>query len=239
MQVELFSFPPLRDFPNASPFCAKLEIYLHMADVDFTVTRIKGSRGSPTGKVPFVKLDGQIMADSGEVITALEARLDKPVDADLTPGQRAESLAMQRLLEEHLYWVIVYSRWLDPTGWHGWRQLMSEDFGAPHLLLTILGPLLRRRVRSHLNGHGLGRHSAGRIWAMGGADVTALADWLGEREWAFGDRPHSLDACLAAFTGAVVRMPWDYPLKSEFKLHPKLLAHSERVLSRYYPAAVD
>jgi glutathione S-transferase len=235
MKIELFSFPPLPDLPNLSPFCMKLETYLRMSGVDFSTQLVKSGSRSPTGKIPYIRLDGEIIADSGLVIRELETRLPNPVDAELTPQQRGESVAIQRMLEEHLYWVVVYSRWEDDQAWPAFRDMVSGSFGAPAFALSLFRPLLRRRVRGYMNGHGIGRHAPETIWALGAEDTDALAGWLGNREWAFGTRPHVLDACISAFTASVVRMPWEYPLKDAFMRHPNLTAHLERMLNAFYP----
>lgn len=221
--------------PNLSPFCMKLETYLRMRGQEVSIERVRGGGKSPTGKIPYIKLDGEVIADSGLIVSELERRLPNPVDADLSATQLAESVALQRMLEEHLYWVIVYSRWQDPEAWTAFKNMVSGNFGAPALLLDIFRPLLRRRVRNHMHGHGIGRHSADKLWSLGTDDAIALADWLADREWAFGERPHVLDACISAFTASVICMPWDYPLKSTFLSRPNLGAHLDRTMQAFYP----
>ncbi len=241
MQIELFVFPKLPNLPNASPFCMKLEAYLRMAGLEYQVTHVHDGRRSGTGtnKIPYIKIDGESYSDSGLIIERLEQQLTNPIDGNLTPKQRAESLSIQRLLEEHLYFIIVYSRILDPQGWLGWSKLANEHMGVPKLLLNLAKPLLRMQVKKHLHGQGIGRHKAETIWMLGNADVVAVSDWLDNGPYAFGTNPHVIDSCLAAFTAGVVRMPWEYPLKQAFLRHPNLIAHSERFMNEFFPEYSD
>ena len=77
------------------------------------------------------------MADSTLIIEHLKATYGDPLDAWLSAEQRAVALAFQRLLEENLYWAVLYSRWMEPQGW-----AMTKDafFGTLPLPLRWVGP---------------------------------------------------------------------------------------------------
>lgn len=239
MSVTLYKFGPVMGLPDPSPFCFKLETYLRMAKIEYSVASDKRKK-APTGKRPFiVDENGKVMADSGLIIAELEARNGNPVDGKLTLSERAESLAFQRLMEEHLYWAIVYFRWIDPTGIKNWTPYLKDVLGLPGFAVTLLKPLAQRIVRKQLAGHGLGRHSPDVIQGLAIADIGALAHWLGQREWGFGDQPTIFDATLAACIGEVVSQTWDNPVTVETRKHRNLVSHFERMMTRYYPELGD
>ncbi len=235
MSLTLFQFKPMFGLPNASPFCMKLETYLRLAGLDYNVVHLRNRPRSSTGKAPYVEIDGELMADSGLIIAHLERSHGHPVDGKLTLAQRAEALAFQRLMEEHLYWVAVYMRWADPDTRPQWRPYMQELLGVPVFLAPFVARVAQRQVIKTLRAHGIGRHAPEVIWQMGIADVQALAHWLGGRAWAFDDQPTSLDACIAAFIGNIVRTPWNNPLTAATLKHTSLVAHFERVMARCFP----
>lgn len=235
MSVTLYQFKPLFGLPNPSPFCMKLETYLRMAGLEYTVVTLKRRGQSPTGKAPFVEIGGAVMADSGLIINHLERSHGHPVDGKLTLAERAQSLALQRLMEEHLYWVAVYARWVDPGTRIHWRPFLQELLGLPGILVPLVARLTERRIMQGLRSQGLGRHPPDSIWQMGTADIQALAHWLGNRPWGFGDAPTTFDACLAAFVGNIIRTPWDNPLSAATRKHASLVAHFERMMARYFP----
>ena len=105
---------------------------------------------------------------------------------------------MQRMMEEHLYWAAVYMRWVDPATRPDWLPYMRELLGVPTWLAPLVSRVAARRMAGTLRHHGLGRHSPETIWRLGIADVQALAHWLGQRPWGFGDAPTVVDAVTAA-----------------------------------------
>ncbi len=235
MAATLYKFGPTMGLPDPSPFCFKLETYLRMAGIDYTVSPDRRKK-APTGKRPFiVDEDGKLVADSGLIIAHLEAKHGHPVDGKLTLSERAASLAFQRLIDEHLYWAVVYGRWLDPDGVCHWTPFMKEVLGVPGPVFALIKPLAQRIVRKQLAGHGMGRHTTEALWQLAIDDINALAHWLGQREWGFGDQPTVFDAGLAACVGELVSQPWDNPLVNQARKHRTLVAHFERMMARYYP----
>jgi glutathione S-transferase len=235
MGITLYQFKPMFGLPNPSPFCMKLEIYLRMAGLAHTVVTLKGRPQSFTGKAPYVEIDGKFYADSGLIITHLEQTHGHPVDGKLTLAERATSLALRRLMEEHLYWVAVYMRWADPATRAQWRPYLQELLGLSGFMTSVVAHLSERRVMKTLARQGIGRHSPEVIWQMGIADIQALAHWLGNRPWGFGETPTVFDACLAAFIGNIAATPWDNPLTAAAKKHSNLTAHCVRLLGLYFP----
>lgn len=94
---------------NLSHFCCKTETYLRMAGIKYTI-KATLPLFAPKGKVPYIE-DGDLkLADSRFIVQHLKAKY-KDLDEGLTAAESALSLAMQRLLEEHLFWTTMYSRW--------------------------------------------------------------------------------------------------------------------------------
>ncbi|MDX2144899.1 MAG: glutathione S-transferase family protein [Rhodospirillaceae bacterium] len=235
MSIVLHQFAPMFGLPNPSPFCIKLETYLRMAGLNYTIAVVKGAPKSPTGKAPYIELDGKMLCDSGLIIEHLEKTNGHPVDGKLTLAERAVSLAFQRMMEEHLYWVAGYARWQDPDHPKETAGYVSDVIGLKGLAAKLLLPVIRRAASKTFRGMGMGRHPAATIWKLGIDDVNALGHWLGSRTWCFGDKPTVLDAVLFAFVASIVRTPWDFPLKAATLKHRNLVDHSDRMLTAYFP----
>src|SRR6478672_10962672 len=114
--------PPSRPWntPNLSPFCAKLECYLRMAEIPYKTAAMRIGK-APKGKIPYVVLpDGKEMGDSQLIIEHLERALaaeGKPaLDDGLSPRDRAIGHLTQRALDEAYYFVTLYSRWRTDDG---------------------------------------------------------------------------------------------------------------------------
>jgi len=231
--LELHQFRRAWDIPNPSPFCIKVECFLRMAGIAHRVVEIDMPRAGPKGKAPWI-VDGEVrLGDSTLLIRYLQHSRGIDLDAALSAQQRALSHAVSVMLDEHLYWALVYSRWVDARHW---PALRDQFFGAlPPLLRGVVPPLARRQVRDQLYKHGMGRHGEDEIYALGCADLQALAALLGDGPYLHGDTPTLVDASVFAYVLCIERPPFDSPLKSEVQRHPQLIAHSERMLRTCFP----
>lgn len=235
--ITLNQFPPAFGLPNASPFCMKLELYLCMAQLPYCKRYTLALPRAPKGKLPWIDDDGTVVADSGLIVEYLEQKFGNPLDAGLTRLQRAQALAIARLLEEHLYWTVLYDRWISMPGWKMTREAF---FGALPWPLRVLVPwAARRSVRAELHGHGMGRHTPAQIHAFGVADIDALAALLGEQTYFLGERPTSIDASAAAFLANILMVPLDTPLKAAALGHANLVAYCQRMAHQYFQASSE
>lgn len=234
--ITLFQFDPAFGLPNASTFCMKVETYLRMAGLEYRLAPRANILKAPKGKMPWIEDDGRVVADSGFIIDYLKDRYGDRLDARLTPKEHAIALAFRRLLEENLYWAIVYNRWFTPEGWSLTRSAFFG--GLPPVLRDLIPAVARRGMRKEIWGHGLGRHSPDEICAIGKADITALADFLGDKPYCLGEQPSSLDASAYASLANLLWVPLETPLKAHAQRFPQLDAYCARMKARYYPEGV-
>jgi glutathione S-transferase len=99
---------------NASPFCAKVELFLNYYQIPFKVEAALPMHG-PYKKIPFIEYQGETLGDSEIIIQRLIK--DNKIDPGLSSLQLSQGRAWQQLLEQHLYWVIVYNRWIPEDSW--------------------------------------------------------------------------------------------------------------------------
>jgi len=233
--ITLYQYEPAMGLPNASPFCMKLETWLRMAQLPYVApppTLLDVGR-APKGKMPYIVDGGKTLADSTFIIDYLKATYGDHLDAWLTGEQRAVALAFQRLMEENLYWAVVQTRWMEPMGWTQTRAAFFGSLPAP--LKWIIPSLARRGLRQQLRGHGMGRHSEEEIHAIGRRDITALADFLGDKRFFLGDQPCTLDATAYAFLANLLWVPVESALKLHAQQYPQLQAYCQRMRERYFP----
>ena len=230
--IKLYQFTPAFGLPNASPFCMKLETYLRMAGLPYDAPTNANMMKSPKGKMPYIEDGAKVLGDSGLIIAYLKATYGDPLDAALSSAERAVSLAFQRLLEENLYWAVVYSRWVDENGWQLTKAAFFGSLPAP--LKWIVPSVARRGIKKELWGHGMGRHSREEIYAIGCNDLTALADFLGDKAFFMGAQPTSLDATAYSFLVNILWTPNDSPIKTHALKYPAFEAYCQRMKAKYY-----
>lgn len=233
MTTTLVQFKSGMGVPCPSPFCMKAEILLKMAGVEYDVQIIDDPRKSPKGKLPYIIDDGREIADSALIREHLEKVHGAEFDAGLSAKQKAVSHAMARMAEERLYWVIVYSRWMEDANWPVTAQFWFG--GMPPLMRNLVPMLARRQTRANMQGHGIGRHNADEIYRFGIQDVTALAMQLDDQEYMFGEEPTSLDTIIYPMIANILVSAAPSPLREATQQHDNLVAYAARAQAHWFP----
>ena len=106
--LRLFTFSPAFGLPTAGPFGLKLEACLRMLDVPYERSYEDDNRKGPKRKSPWIE-DGDVRMGDTELILDHVARTqDKELDRDLSEADRARSVVLRRMLEEHYHQVFEY-----------------------------------------------------------------------------------------------------------------------------------
>lgn len=228
-----YHLPGAWGLPSVSPFCLKLDGWLRMAGIEHRSVTAGSPFGGPKGKAPWIEHDGHKIGDSTFIIQYLKERLGVDPNAHLTAEQQAMALAIQRMIDENLYWVMVNDRWNTPENWPILKSTVLGDIPAP--LRLVLAPIARRGVLKQLKGHGMGCHSAEEIAAIGKRDLDALAVILDDKPWFFGDMPSEIDAVAYGQLANIYCVGFSSPMKAVIAGHPNLVAFIDRFRERFYP----
>jgi len=230
--LRLFQFPPNFGVPNPSPFCLKVETWLRMAGMDYQVKTVFDPRKAPKGKLPFIELDGRVIADSEIILRTLKAT-GTDLDAHLDAAGRARGLCITRLCDEHLAPLILYFRWVTDAGWVQTRPAFFGKLPAP--LQLFVPRMIRNQTRKALRSQGLGRHTPEELLLFAREDLQALSDLLGDSAFFGGEQPCSADAAaygvLANIILATLETPIGQMARQEF---PALVAYCERLRSQFW-----
>ncbi|WP_308911934.1 glutathione S-transferase family protein [Pseudokordiimonas caeni] len=230
----LLQFPTAPGAVNLSCFCIKAEILLQMTGANYRIDETEDFMKMPKGKFPVLRAGDKLIPDSEFIRHYLEDTLSKDLDAALTRSERAVAHAFARMIEERLYWVAVYSRWVDPDVWPILKEAVFDD--VPADMRDEVADGVQKEILRDLHGHGLGRHSQAEIYALGARDIAAIADFLGDKQWMMGPGLSSLDAVVISLLGSIMGAGLPSPLIAEIERHPNLAWYVERGLGRFFPA---
>jgi glutathione S-transferase len=227
--LTFYGFGPAFGLPDPSPFVMKSEIHLKMAGVPYTFQRAAPPT-APKGKIPFIQTGAHRVGDS----TFIRAHIEKTTGFDFDKGlytvQRSIAWAIERMLEDHLYFALIQMRWLDDENW---QKGPSHFFdGAP----DGVADAARQRVRDKLDHHGLGRHSDAEIAELGGKSLDALSAFLGDKPYLMGEEPCGADATVCGFTAAVLTPFFTGTLRNRAESHANLIAYRDRMMAQFYPS---
>lgn len=234
--ITLHVFGPAQGIPDPSSFVIKADILLQLSGQPFE-RKIADLRKAPKGKLPVIIDDGEVVPDSTFIRWHLEKKYNIDFDAGLTPEQRAQSWAIEKMGEDHLYWTSVYDRWMVEDHF---RRGPAKFFDkVPALVRPLVLKMVMRSVRANLHGHGMSRHAEADIYRLATRDIDALAALIGDKPYLMGETICAADA----FIGACIIMALaptypDSPLYQAAAKHANLVAYRRRMLERFFPAYV-
>lgn len=230
--IEFHQYPGSWQLPSSSPFCIKVETYMRMAKIPYTTVWENNPNRGPKGKMPFIKDKGKIIADSSFIVEYLQSEYPNNLDEKLAASDRGIMLAFQRLIEESLYWVLLYSRWGDGGGWCEIKKEITP------LLPPLIGGFILRIIRKRLlkQGYyqGTTRHSRDEIYHIAKKDISATANFLGNKPFFLGKKPRSIDASLYGFLITILDSPVPGPLPECTRKHQNLQDYCLRIKKRYW-----
>ena len=87
----------------------------------------------------------------------------------------------------------------------------------------------RERILAGFNGHGMGRRTSEEVFELFKADIDALSDFLGEKEYFLGSKIHSIDASLYSSLRHVTDQPQQWAGTGYTDTKPNLVDYMARV----------
>jgi glutathione S-transferase len=226
--IALYGCGPGFGLPEISPYVTKAEVQLKMAGLDYR--KVKGRPdASPKGQLPFIEDGGELIADSTFIRAHIEGVYGADLDVGLSPMERAQAWALERMIENHLGWCMVHARWI----------LKANFDKGPSHFFDAAPPGVReaawRQVNANVKAVGVGRHSDDEIADLGEKSLDALSKLLGDRLFLMGERPTSVDAIAFAQVAAILTPFFDSPLRRRAERFENLIAYRDRMMDRFYP----
>lgn len=232
--ITLHGFGPHFGLPDPSPFVVKAEVLLQMSGLPYRI--VEGNlRKTPKGKLPFIDDDGTIVPDSTFIRLHLEKKYGIDFDKGLSAAETGAAWAIEKMLDDHLYWLVVIERWMDRTNFDKGPRTFFD--AAPALIRPLVIGMVHRQVKSGLHAHGLGRHSDAERAQLIARSVDGLAAVLGDKPWLMGREPCGADATLFAFVQSGMCPLFDSEVRKRMERHANLTAYRDRGNARWYPDA--
>ncbi len=232
--IALYGFGPAMGLPEISPFVTKVHILLRMAGLQYeTSTNVGGFLKAPKGKLPYIRDGGAVVSDSTFIRLHIEKTYGFDFDRDLSPAEKGTAWALERMCEEHLYWLIMDVRFLDDGNFHAGPAQIFRSFPAP--VRPVIERFARRTMRRTLRLQGLGRHDAGSRLELARRDFFAISDILADKPFLFRDEPRGADASVGAFVIGALAKATVAPLRDAAESRPNLVAYGKRMSQRFFP----
>ena len=229
--ITLCTFGPMFGLPDASPFVTKAEVLLKMSGLPYD-TDSKGFGKAPKGKLPYIRDGGRIVADSTFIRLYLEQQRSD-FDKHLSDRQRGMAWMIEKMCEDHLYWLIVQHRWMNDANFNKGPAHFFDS--VPAALRGIVKRVVRGQLRKTLHGQGTGRHSADELAQLGVRAIDALAAAVADGPYLMGANKCAADATVFAFMLGTLCPLFDSPLRAAAERHANLVGYVERMTREFYP----
>jgi glutathione S-transferase len=230
--IKLFQFPRMFGIPNLSPFCCKLETWLRIAGIPYEVVDTSDPRKGPKGKLPFIEDAGRCIADTSLIVNHLAKSRGVDLDAHLDTSKRAIALLVQRTLEEHYAFVVLYTHFIRADGW---KHTCATFDSVPAIVRPLVARMVRARMRKILWTQGVLRHSDADIIEAGLRDWRAVLTVMSDGPFYFGDEPTGIDAIVFGALATTLLTPIESPVRDFLRSQPGCVAYAERMRARFFP----
>jgi glutathione S-transferase len=230
--ITLYTFGPAFGLPDPSPFVMKAEMLLKLSKQEYQ-TNTRGFPRAPKGKLPYIEDGGTIIADSTLIRMHLERKHAVDFDRGLSTRDRGVAWSVEKMLEDHVYWVLVYWRWMkDDNFARGPKGFFKR---APAIIRPLVEKLVRGKVRRNLHGHGIGRHTEAEMTVLCNRAIDALAHVMGDNRYLMGDQPCGADATAFAFIAGGLTPVFETPARDKLASMNNLVAYRDRMMAEFYP----
>ena len=225
--LQLYVYPGLFGIPDNNPFGLKVDTFLRLSNVPYQLNHTIDASKAPRGQLPYIEDNDVLITDSNQIIDYVTLEYDVHMDDDLSDQQRALYYVITSMLDNHMYWVMSYSRWQDDNNW----PLFMAEFlrCVPQAPKDIL-----ENARSHNKKkyylQGIGRYSVSAVYESGVKNLQALETFLGDNQYMFGSSMYGIDVCCYAFLANIYYFKIDTPLK-KFIEQSSLQSYIERIRS--------
>lgn len=197
-----------------------------------TVVDTPDPRKGPKGEVPFIDDGGVRIGDSSLIVDHLVRTRGVDPDARLDSSQRATALLVQRALEDHNAFVILYTHFIRPEGW---SQMRVQFDSVPAIIRPLVVRALRRRMKKMLWLQGVLRHSDEEIVESALRDWRAVLTLLRDDPFLFGNEPTGIDAIIFGALATTLLTPIESPIRDFLRSQPAVVGYADRMLARFFP----
>ncbi len=230
--IRFITFPPAWGLTTCGPFGLKLEVCLRILGVPYErVYELEFGKG-PKRKSPWI-VDGDVeMGDTELILQHLERTRGVALDRHLDATTRAHAHVFREALEEHFHQIFEYELLMHDAGFATFGAALAQL--VPIEVLQQAGPALRAHFKNHLFERGITRHNPEDIDAKGRADVDAMVQILGDKDWFFGAEPCKADASAFGLLALAIKSGMPTPTCSYARSQPTLVRFVDRTLARFF-----
>ncbi|KEG15053.1 hypothetical protein DQ04_00201060 [Trypanosoma grayi] len=231
--VHLFIHHRWSHGPNYFPACLKVETFLRLAKIPYTVHFTSDASASPTGRLPFIVYNGTVIGDSEFIVQFLKEEFKVTMDDHLTPEEQAIGLITRRLAETSLNYGLQRTMLVDRP------ELMQDVFAKEYQLDPTMAQSLVHSMRGTLikvlNTIGYGNVPQEQYPQEFLREVESLETLLSFKPFLLGSKPTSYDCAVYGWLHVAVEIGPHGPAMAYLSKSKTLREYVARVTKLAFP----
>ena len=224
----LHKYPECWGQLSLSPFCSKVEVFLKLSHIPYKVKIVNNPKKAPKRKYPVLEdAHGNIIPDSSIIMDYLFQN-HALEDLKIThPKTKAHAIAFKAMIEDSLYFCMLYMRWVNPEGWEIMKTVFEEKMPLP--LKKVIPPLIRSSVLKAAEMQGIGRFTLDEVYDRALPQVDAIAEYMNGKDFFAGKSVSYMDAILFPFLEGIDKTPIENHIQKRLHQHTHLKEYQGRV----------
>lgn len=195
---------------------------------------------SPNGTLPVLRQGAEKFTSFQSMVSFLDSK-KYSADVKLTPIQKSECFAINKLLEGKLHPALLYTWWVDETNY---TELTRPWYASvlPFPFNYYYPGRYEREAKKYIETMFIDDEDITLIETHLLSDaqkcLTSLSVRLGEEKYFFGKSPTSLDALVYSYIAPLAVVPFHQcALQNHLKACPNLMAFVSRISVGHFPSA--
>jgi len=210
------------DLIDINPYGMKTALFMQRHAIPHAVIYEPSNNSSPSGQLPYLVDGDHTVTDSNSIIDYLIKKYSLKGDEHVLPQNQSVALLIQRVLEEHLYPVMLYSRIVDPSGLAVFkRELFTDNNGIHENKVN----LIRSSILDYIHGRGFKGLQAEMIYQRGVDDLKAINQLMPNSGYFFGEKLVAFDIILFSFLANIHQVPLTNSLNDYVANSTKMVAY--------------
>ena len=231
-EIRLIHFGRAYGVPDASPFCIKVEAYLRMLGLEYTLVRGNPTK-SPRGQLPVLLHGSAVVAGSTEIVDYLRGFGGSHLDDWLSSEDQVHAYHLLRSVEEYLYFILLYQRWVLPGNF---KLIAKNFFGKMNPVAAFfLSRFVRHGSKKRALAQGVGRYSPAEIDKLAYEGMDMMSRQLADKDFFFGDRPCWVDCSMYGFVANLLIPEFTDGACGRAGEFENLVAYEERFRELVFP----
>ncbi|KAK3924366.1 Metaxin-1 [Frankliniella fusca] len=230
------------DLPSVDQQCLQIMAYAKFCGAPIKVNVTNNPFWSPSGSLPVFRHGKDKITSFQSMISFLESK-KYSADLKLTPLQKSECYAINKLLEGKLHPAILYTWWVDETNyieltrpWYASVLPLPFNYYYPGRYERDAKKYVETMFIEDEDQSVIETH----LLSDAEKCLTSLSVRLGDENYFFGKSPTSLDAIVYSYLAPLVKVPFQQcALQNHLKACPNLMAFVGRISRGYFPVLSD